>query len=97
MKGIGTRFAVVGSLVSALSATALLARRAFGRREPARSSRLGSRHAAAFRAGEPAPRGEGSAVRSAGPEAMRDPARNWDAVDEASDESFPASDPSAKY
>lgn len=96
MKGIATRFAVVGSLVSALSATAMLARRALGRREPPRS-RLGSRHAAAFRDGEAAPQREGTAIRSAGPEAMRDPANNWDAVDEASDESFPASDPSAKY
>lgn len=33
-------------------------------------------------------------TRSAGPEAMRDGARHdWDRVDEASDESFPASDP----
>jgi hypothetical protein len=30
--------------------------------------------------------------RPAGTEAMRDPPRHWDAVDEASDESFPASD-----
>jgi hypothetical protein len=33
-------------------------------------------------------------VRSAGPEAMRDePTRDWDEVDQATDESFPASDP----
>jgi hypothetical protein len=33
-------------------------------------------------------------VRSAGPEAMRDePVREWDEVDQAADESFPASDP----
>jgi hypothetical protein len=31
--------------------------------------------------------------RPAGPEAMRDPPADWDKVDEAVDESFPASDP----
>jgi len=34
-----------------------------------------------------------SATRSAGPEAMRDPPREWSDADQASDESFPASDP----
>jgi hypothetical protein len=33
------------------------------------------------------------AVRPAGPESMRNPPRDWDSVDEAADESFPASDP----
>ena len=32
-------------------------------------------------------------VRPAGPESMRNPPQQWDNVDEASDESFPASDP----
>jgi hypothetical protein len=36
-------------------------------------------------------------VRPAGKDAMRDPPKKWDKVDETSDESFPASDPSAKY
>ena len=37
-------------------------------------------------------------VRDAGPEAMADrPKREWTAADQASDESFPASDPSATY
>ena len=37
-------------------------------------------------------------VRPAGPDAMRDaPRRGWDEVDEASDESFPASDATARY
>ena len=47
--------------------------------------------------------GEGSEgnihqVREAGPHAMRDDtAKNWSREDQASDESFPASDPPATY
>lgn len=36
-------------------------------------------------------------VRHAGPEGMRSNPKKWDKTDEASDESFPASDPPATY
>ena len=32
-------------------------------------------------------------VRDAGPDAMKSPPEDWDEIDEAEDESFPASDP----
>lgn len=44
---------------------------------------------------EPGVAGQSGAGRSAGPEAMRDPPPDWENVDQASDESFPASDPPA--
>lgn len=43
----------------------------------------------------PGPVGTSGSARAAGPEAMRDPPREWEKVDQASDESFPASDPPA--
>ena len=43
----------------------------------------------------PGPVGQSGAARSAGPEAMRDPPEEWEKVDQAADESFPASDPPA--
>src|SRR5262249_32186454 len=39
------------------------------------------------------PQARGGSLRPAGPEEMRSPPAAWDVVDEASDESFPASDP----
>ncbi|KCZ89161.1 hypothetical protein [Hyphomonas jannaschiana] len=36
-------------------------------------------------------------IRPSGPENMEDPPKDWDKVDEESDESFPASDPPANY
>ena len=43
----------------------------------------------------PTPLPDEHQVRDAGPKAMENPPKSWDAVDEASDESFPASDPPA--
>ena len=59
--------------------------------------------AAAWGSGSAALAGDGAdgavgttgAAREAGPDAMRDPPERWGRVDEASDESFPASDPPA--
>lgn len=81
------------SLVGAAGATAgaigvLVARRFLQRRED-------DYHPAAALVGGTVPGAVGTSgnVRSAGTEQMRDPPRKWDEVDEASDESFPASDP----
>jgi hypothetical protein len=77
--------AAVGGL-----AAALFTRRKWGGdgREP---------RAAALERGKtaPGPVGQSGAARSAGPDAMRDPPRDWERTDQASDESFPASDPPA--
>jgi hypothetical protein len=57
----------------------------------AKNGELG--HAGAFAPGE-TDRDTIDQTRSAGPEAMRDhPGGTWDKVDQALDESFPASDP----
>jgi hypothetical protein len=58
------------------------------------SSRGGYPHAAALSGdGAFGPVGNSGNVRPSGPSAMRDPPKEWTKVDEASDESFPASDP----
>jgi len=52
---------------------------------------------AAFASGQPADENFAQ-VRDAGPSAMADrPRRSWSKADEASDESFPASDPPSTY
>jgi len=54
--------------------------------------------AAAYSEGrEPGPAGSPVQIRPAGAESTRDDDGPWDERDEASDESFPASDASAKY
>jgi hypothetical protein len=67
------------------------------------ASRLWRRQGGPRRAGSAALAGKGAegpvghtaAARPAGPEAMRDPPAKWEQVDQAIDESFPASDPPA--
>lgn len=56
----------------------------------------GEHSPAAFAEGENA-KGNFSQVRSAGVEGMRSDPKRWDTVDQASDESFPASDPPSTY
>ena len=57
-----------------------------------------SDNAAAMKNGKkPGPKDAPVQVRNAGKEAQADKPRNWDKQDEALDESFPASDSTAKY
>jgi len=54
--------------------------------------------AAAMKDGKkPGPKDSPVQVRNAGKQALADKPRRWDEHDEALDESFPASDASAKY
>jgi len=85
-----TIFAAAGAAVVGLGA-AVVSRRWWRKREqePLASALERGRS-------EPGHAGQsGAAARSAGPEAMRDPPTEWEDVDQASDESFPASDPPA--
>lgn len=54
-------------------------------------------HPAAAFADEGAAQGAPAHVRDAGSESTRDDRERWDRIDQASDESFPASDPPATY
>lgn len=54
--------------------------------------------AAAFDKGKASgPKGSKVQVRDAGGESTRDDKKGWDETDEAADETFPASDATAKY
>jgi hypothetical protein len=52
---------------------------------------------AAFAGADKGPGENFSQVRDAGPNQMANAPKTWNKVDEASDESFPASDPPATY
>ncbi|MFT4025787.1 MAG: hypothetical protein QM676_03135 [Novosphingobium sp.] len=75
--------------IAALGAVGYVAYR-YIKREQAHEGRV------AFAAGE-TDGANFAKVRHAGPEAMRSNPKSWDRTDEASDESFPASDPPATY
>lgn len=86
-----TMIAAGGAAVAGLAA-ALFTRRWWSGagEEPERPAAAHSRGMTA-----PGPVGHSGSARSAGPEAMRDPPSEWEKVDQAADESFPASDPPA--
>lgn len=66
-------------------------------RKPAPQAAKDDDHGAALADGETHPENFDQ-TRSAGPEGMRDDVkRPWEGVDQASDESFPASDPPSTY
>ena len=94
--GIGTAAGIAAGIGAGI-ALAWYGGRIFGaakgllRRTPAQSP-----HGAALADGETEAENLDQ-TRNAGPAAMRDSdARDWDAADEASDESFPASDPPSR-
>ena len=81
----------IGALIAA--AAGYFAARRFGG-DGTGGGDLETPHAPALsRGGAEGPVGNSGNVRPAGPSAMRDPPAEWSKVDEASDESFPASDP----
>jgi hypothetical protein len=82
---------IMAALVATVGgfAAALLSRRRRDQADEPLASALGRGRTA------PGPVGQSGGARSAGPDAMRDPPKDWEKLDQASDESFPASDPPA--
>ena len=84
-----TILAAAVATVGGFAAALIQRRRTAGANDEVRAAALGRGKTA------PGPVGQSGASRSAGPDAMRDPPKDWEKVDQASDESFPASDPPA--
>lgn len=82
-----TILAGIGAAIAGAAATLFMRRRRGGGDIPAPALERGKT--------VPGPVGQSGAARSAGPDAMRDPPADWGRVDQASDESYPASDPPA--
>ena len=83
-----TIVASIGAAIAGVAAAIFTKRRLTGDQEGEVSAAAHSRGKTA-----PGPVGQSGASRSAGPDAMRDPPKEWESVDQSSDESFPASDP----
>jgi hypothetical protein len=93
MAGLKRKGAFLGVAAAVVGGCAYLASRLWRRNAGGGSTNYGG--AALTGTGGHGPVGTSGAARSAGPDAMRDPPKEWTRVDEASDESFPASDPPA--
>jgi hypothetical protein len=85
------RLAVIGAGAAIAAAAGVLFRRHGVKK--GRAARNGAPSSAVAYGRAEGPVGKTGDVRPAGRGAMRDPPGDWDRIDEASDESFPASDP----